>query len=161
MIYEKTNLYSISISSLQRDRLALLQGSSWRGEEGRGGGVGGIGNWKNWNLPECVWKRELWFFFFFQAYPKQRRKIIKQPRLICHKLFFRRQTSLQTRHVFFFNLHLLFSYHIHDCISKPSCYLPIKGEKRLRWLKTPMCYGLGPKTNNQCLKNVSELLRNI
>ena len=126
-----------------------------------GGGVGGIGNWKNWNLPECVWKRELWFFFFFQAYPKQRRKIIKQPRLICHKLFFRRQTSLQTRHVFFLNLHLLFSYHIHDCISKPSCYLPIKGEKRLRWLKTPMCYGLGPKTNNQCLKNVSELLRNI
>lgn len=72
------------------------------GRRGGGGGVGGIGNWKNWNLPECVWKLELWFFFFFQAYPKQRRKIIKQPRLICHKLFFRRQTSLQTRHVFFF-----------------------------------------------------------
>ena len=122
---------------------------------------GGIRELKIRNLPECVWKRELWFFFLFQAYPKQRRKITKQPRLICHKLFFVDKQVCKRVMFFFLNLHLLFSYHINDCISKPSCYLPIKGEKRLRWLKTPMCYGLGPKTNNQCLKNVSELLRNI
>lgn len=146
MIYEKTNLCSILISSLQRDRLALLQGASWRGEEGEGGGNREL---KIRNLPECVWKRELWFFFFFQAYPKQRRKITKQPRLICHKLFFVNKQVCK-RVMLFFKI----------CISYSGTTRK-KKKKRLRWLKTPMCYGLGPKTNNQCLKNVSELLRNI
>lgn len=98
MIYEKTNLYSISISSLQRDRLALLQGASWRGEEGGGG----IGNWKSEICQNVFESVNFDFFFFFQAYPKQRRKITKQPRLICHKLFFADKQVCKRVMLFFF-----------------------------------------------------------